>query len=375
MANIDVRGFATIVGNIAAAAQGRALALLDYSVGSVLRSIAEAEAGVSLWLQGVILQVLATSRLATSQGADVDSFINEWGTERLGAALSAGQVTFSRFTPTAQAIIPVNAQVATSDLTQTFQVVADSTNSSYSAALNGYILPASVSQVSCPVQAMIPGVAANVAANTITVLITSIVGVDYCNNAGAMSGGTNAESDPQAKARFPLYIQSLSEGTIEAIQYAVQSLKLGMQATVLENLAPNGVTAYPGYLTITVDDGSGYPPSSTLTAAGLAIGNARAGGVMWGVFPPVVLSTNMQITITTAPGFDHPTVVGIVNSAVTTFVNALPLGQSLPFTQLSSIIYGSSPGVTNAQYTINGGTADVVATQRNVIKTGILTVS
>src|SRR5258708_10564796 len=114
MAILDVRGFGTIVGNIAAAVQGNANRLLDYSIGSVVRAIAEAEAGLSLWLQGIVLQVLATTRLATSQGTDVDTFINDWGMQRLGASLSAGQVTFSRFTAAAATIIPVKTQVRTS---------------------------------------------------------------------------------------------------------------------------------------------------------------------------------------------------------------------------------------------------------------------
>jgi len=35
----------------------------------------EGEAGAALWLQGLILQVLLSTRAATSSGADVDSFI------------------------------------------------------------------------------------------------------------------------------------------------------------------------------------------------------------------------------------------------------------------------------------------------------------
>ena len=373
MATLDVRGFGTIVGNIAAAVQGNANRLLDYSIGSVLRAIAEAEAGLGLWLQGIILQVLATTRLATSQGTDVDTFINDWGMFRLGASLSAGQVTFSRFTPATAVVIPVGTQVRTSDGTQTFQVIADSTNGSFSAAANGYLLPATVVSVACTVQSINPGSAANVAANTITVSVNSIIGIDFCNNTGPMSGGSNAETDQQAKARFPLYVASLAEGTIEAIQFAIESLKLGMQSTIIENINQDG-SSHPGFLYITVDDGTGFPPPSTLNAAALAAGSARAGGVLWGVFAPQVLLVNIAITITTAPGFDHPTVVGIVSNAITIFVNTLPLGETLAFSQLAQVAYNASPGVINMVATINNLTADLVATPKNVVKINSLTV-
>src|ERR1700730_3257684 len=268
MAILDVRGFGTIVGNIAAAVQGNAARLLDYSTGSVVRAIAEAETGLALWLQGIILQVLKTTRLATSQGTDVDTFINDWGMFRLGASLSAGQVTFSRFTATSAVVIPTGSQVRTSDGTQTFQVIADATNGAYSAASNGYLLPAAVTSVACTVQSTLPGVAANVAEATVTVIVTPIIGVDFCNNTGPMSGGSDPETDQQVKARFPLYMASLAEGTNQAIQYAIASRQLGIQSTIIEN-HDQDVSTHLGFLYITVDDGTGYPPQSTLTAAAL----------------------------------------------------------------------------------------------------------
>jgi uncharacterized phage protein gp47/JayE len=373
MAILDVRGFGTIVGNIAAGVQGNANRLLDYSIGSVLRAIAEAEAGLALWLQGIILQLLSTTRLATSQGADADSFVNDWGMFRLGASLSAGQVTFSRFTAASATVIPAGTQVRTSDGTQSFQVIADSTNGAYSSASNGYLLPAAVVSVSCAVQSINPGSAANVAANTVTVIVTQVIGVDFCNNTGPMSGGSNAESDPQIKARFPLYVASVAEGTLLAIEYAIASLKLGMQSTIIENTNQDG-SSHLGFLYITVDDGTGYPPQSTLTAAAVAAGTARAGGVMWGVFAPQVLLADIAVTIQTAAGYDHPMVVGIVSNAITIFVNTLPLGQTLALSQLSQVAYNSSPGVTNMAATVNGGAADLVATPKNVVKINSLTV-
>lgn len=373
MATLDIRGFSKIVGSIAAAVQGRANAVLDYSVGSVLRSIAEGETGVALWLQANILKTLSTTRLATSKGIDADTFVNDWGMFRRGASLAAGQVTFSRFTATTAVTIPVGAQVRTADGTQTFQVIADATNAAYSASANGYLLPASVISVACAIQSINPGVAANVAANTVTVLVTSIIGVDYCNNTGPMSGGSNAETDPQVRSRFPLYVASVARGTIQAIQYSIASLKLGMQSTILENQNVDG-SVRAGFLCITVDDGTGYPPQTTLDAAALASGAARAGGVMWGVFAPQVLVANIAISITTATGYDHPTVVGVVSNAVTVFVNTIPLGRTLPISQIAAIVYNASPGVTNAAISLNGGTLDLISTLRNVVKIGSLTV-
>jgi hypothetical protein len=73
MASLQTYTFTELVSNIATAVQGSASALLDFTVGSVLRAIAEATAAVVLWLQAIILQVLTLTRASTSVGSDLDS--------------------------------------------------------------------------------------------------------------------------------------------------------------------------------------------------------------------------------------------------------------------------------------------------------------
>src|ERR1700750_2693829 len=104
--------FTQVVQNFATAVQGAAKKLLDFSTGSTLLAIGQAMAAVSLWLQGMILSLLAVTRAATSSGADLDSWFSDFGFTRLAANAASGQVTFSRFTPTAQALIPVSATAA-----------------------------------------------------------------------------------------------------------------------------------------------------------------------------------------------------------------------------------------------------------------------
>ena len=60
---------------MAAAVQAAATQLLDLTVGSTLRAVLEANASVCLWMQWLILQVLRTTRAATSTGADLDSWM------------------------------------------------------------------------------------------------------------------------------------------------------------------------------------------------------------------------------------------------------------------------------------------------------------
>src|SRR5262249_26845251 len=111
MASLQTYTFAEIVGNIATATQAACSSLLDFTVGSILRALAQATAAVVLWLQAIILQVLTLTRASTSVGSDLDSWCADFGFSRLPAVAASGSATFARFSATQQAVVPVGATV------------------------------------------------------------------------------------------------------------------------------------------------------------------------------------------------------------------------------------------------------------------------
>ena len=91
---LSLQNFTTLVQNMSASVQGACSDLLDVTVGSVTRALLEASASVALWLQFLILQVMTMSRLATCIGADVDSWVGDFGLLRLPGTAAIGSVTF-----------------------------------------------------------------------------------------------------------------------------------------------------------------------------------------------------------------------------------------------------------------------------------------
>ncbi|MDT8871624.1 baseplate J/gp47 family protein [Komagataeibacter rhaeticus] len=74
----------------------------------------EAVAGLGLWFQFIALQILSVTRLATSIGSDVDSFVQDFGLTREAGTAATGTVTFTSFTPSSQsATIAVGTTVKT----------------------------------------------------------------------------------------------------------------------------------------------------------------------------------------------------------------------------------------------------------------------
>ena len=371
---LQVYTFNQIVSNIATAIQASAGAALNFTVGSVLRAIAEAVSGVILWLQAIILQLLTLTRAATSVGTDLDSWCADFGFFRLPAQSSTGQVTFSRFTATTQAVIPIGMNVQTTDGTQKFSVTLDTTNSAYNAGLGGYVIPVNTASVNVPVQDTVGGIAGNVQAASITVITSPIPGVDTVTNAAGFTNGVDAESDPAMRARFVMYLNSLSKATKAAIGAAIISVQQGLNYTLTENLNYDN-SLHDGYFYVVVDDGTGHASSDLLNSVSNAVDTVRGFTINFGVFAPVIVTADVTMVLTTAAGYTHGAVVTEVITALQNFINGLTLGTSLPYTELAFIAYGV-PGVTNVTgILLNAGTADLAATNKQRIVSGTMTVS
>ena len=372
---ISSQDFTTIVRNQVAAIQGAVAGFIDLTIGSVLRAIVEANAAVALWLQGMILTLLATTRASTSSGSDLDSWMADYGITRLPAVAASGQVTFSRFTPTMQAIVPVGATVETADGSQQFTVLADTTNPAYSASLNGFVVAPGYAGVTVTVQAVVAGSAANASAGQVSTLTQSIPGIDTVSNAAAFINGVDAETDAALRARFLVFLAGLSKATKAAIGFAIQSVQDGVSYTLVENQTYAGV-AQPGYFYAVVDDGTGHPTSIFLNTVANAIDEVRPITSTFGVYGPTLLTAGVVMTLTTAAGYNHSATTSLVTTALQSYINSLPMGQELPFTKLAQIAYDTSPGVTNVTaITLNGAAADLVATSAQIIKAGTITVN
>jgi uncharacterized phage protein gp47/JayE len=371
---LSLKGFSSLVETMSAAVQGAAAPLLDLSVGSVLRAVLEANAAVALWMQWLILQALQATRLATSTGADVDSFGADFGMTRLAATTAGGSATFARFTPTIPAIVPVGTTIATSDGTARFIVTVDATNAAWSAAQNGYLLGAGVSSVTVPIAALMAGSAGNVLPGTISLIATALPGIDSVTNVLALSGGLDAESDIAFRTRFQLFIDSRSRATLQAVSYAATSVQQNITCAVIENSDAAG-DFEPGHFVVYVDDGTGAPASGLLATVQQAVDAVRPVGSVFAVFGPTVLDADLRMTLVLATGADRAAVVAQVSGVLTGFINTLPVGAGLAYTRLAQLVYDANPAITNVtSLLLNGATGDLPPAPGTVIKLGALAI-
>jgi len=377
LANLPTQSFQQIVTNAIAGIQGRSAKLINFSQGSSLRAIVEGFAGVFLWFQAMALQLLSAMRLSTAVGADVDSFTADFmptigvsngvASPRLGSQAATGQVTFARFTAApSTCFVPVGATLTTSDGTNTaFAVISDTTNPYFSATLQGYTLPSSTLSMTVAVEASVSGSSGNVSANTITVMTSPITGIDTVTNIAAFTNGADQESDSALKARFAAYILGLSRGDIFGLNASILGTDVTVQYALTEGYNLDG-SYRPGYFFVVADDGSGNPPQSFLTAITNAVQAVRPLSIQAGVFPPTIIQANVSMQITTAPTYDHNTVIAQVAALVATNIDSLGLGNSLFWSQIAAWAY-TVPGVTSVQNVqingVYGDAASLITTQ------------
>ncbi|HEY1772419.1 MAG TPA: baseplate J/gp47 family protein [Gammaproteobacteria bacterium] len=375
--SLNTKDFNTVVSDQVTTIQSQVPQFSNFNSGTVLLAIVQAVASVVMYLQSLLTQMYAFARASTSAGSDLDSWMADFGLTRLPAVAASGQVTFARFTPTAAATIPVGTNVESGDGTQVFAVIADATNPNYVPSQSAYVCPANTSSIAVTVQDTVAGAAGNVIIGALNTLTSPIVGIDTVTNAAAYLNGANAETDAAFRIRFQNYLASLAESTPTAIGNAIASVQAGLTYTLTEDLDFNGATDN-GYFYVVVDDGSGAPSGQLLANIAAAINLVRAAGVRFGVFGPTVLTANIAMTITTAPGYTHSVIVAAVTAAIEAYVNALAVGATLPYTILASIAYSYGGGgiVTNVTGVgLNSGTSDLVPTGKQVIKYGTVVVT
>jgi len=372
---LSLRTFSQLLQDMGAVVQGSATRLIDLSVGSVLRSILEANASVALWIQWLLVLVLQATRASTSTGNDLDTWMSDFTLTRLPASSATAIVTFSRLSPAIAATIPAGALIKTNDGSATFSVAVDTTNAAWSETAGGYQLPAGTSSVPVPVSCQTAGSVGNVQANTITLMATPLVGVDSVTNALPAVGGADAETDAAFRLRFQNFIGSRSRATLASVEFAITSVQAGVSYLIQENSDAGG-NYRPGWFLVIVDDGSGYPSSELLASITQSIETMRPIGSGFSVQAPTVVTADIAVNLTVQSGTLLNQTTGPVSTAITAYINALPVGAFLSVTRLIQICYAASSAISNiSSITINGQATDLTPPTHSVIKAGSVAVT
>ncbi|NLI27260.1 MAG: hypothetical protein GX413_07730 [Acetobacter sp.] len=336
----------------------------------------EANATIALWQQYLALQVLSVTRLSSSFGDDVDSWLSQYGIERLGSVPATTTQTFISLSPgSSSSVIPVGSIVKTSNGKIIFSVSKDSSNQWWSETAGGYVRPMGVSSINCPVTCTTAGASGNVMAGVINLLGTQISGIDTCTNLNSVTNGADQENDESVKNRVVKWFASLSSATQDAINSAVSGVSSKLSYQIIEN--DDGGNKRQGFFRVVIDDGSGDVSDSILSAVATAIDTERACGIEYAVLRADLIKVDVVIPVVLADGVTLDTVSAGVILAVTNYINDLSVGYSCNYTKLSSISLAAAGSLITSMgvITLNGIAKDISVATGQVIRAGNINLS
>ena len=371
---LNLKGFSQLVQDMGATLQSSGTTLVDISVGSVVRAIFEANASVVLWMQWLVLQVLQSTRAATSRGSDLDSWMLDFGQTRLPAVPSTGIVRFSRFSANLPAKIPLGTVVKTADGSLSFAVTEDADLSTWQHAASEYVLPSGVVSGELPVVCTVGGSVGNVLAGSIDVIASSLPGIDLVYNNSALTNGANSEDDSAFRNRFQNYLASLSKATLTAVLQATANVRQGLDIVIEENISASGA-AQIGSFAVIVDDGTGYPSSDLLSSVASAVDSVRPVGTRFSVSAPRVQVVNVSLTASLTSGTATAEFSASIENHVRSYLNSLHIGHGASVTRIAQHAYLTENVDNITAIQLNGGLADIIGAPDAVIKAGQIVVT
>lgn len=238
-------------------------------------------------------------------GNSLDHLVALLGIRRKVATPAGGAVLFSRPAPGPILTIPAGTRVATQDLSLVYQTTqtADLTDLS----------------VSVPVIAVDPGAAGNVAPATVTRLVDPLSGITTVSNPEAITGGTDAEPDETLRHRVVSYAPS-TKATRYSIAAALTGLDGVQNVSLVEDLSNCTIT-------ITVTGGNDAEITATIE-------DTRPAGIQVLWHRPTPVAIDATATVSLVPSADPPAVQAEVENAVTTYLNILPIGEDVVYSDL-----------------------------------------
>lgn len=334
--------------------------LANFNVGGVLNALGNAYSQGIVDFEAHLTRVLLNTRAQTADNHGLDTFFAQFpGFARLPAVTATTVETFTPTVATPFLIVP-GLTLKTIDGTLNFVVTEDDTNPDWNADQGGYLAGVG-NAVSVPITANAAGTAYNVQANTITLISGSLAGFQgTLTNLNPVTNGVDAETNEQALPRFWQYFVSLREGTKAAIQYAIGTVQQGLTFSFVPNGTADG-SIRPGFFSVYIDDGSGSPSTALQESVYGAVLAVVAFPITFAVFPCTSLEVSVSLSVNAKPGYNQPSLIAPVQSAIEAVINSTGVGNTLYYSQVMAAATSVDGVGWIENLTLNGFKNDVVA--------------
>lgn len=220
-------------------------------------------------------------------------------------------------------------------------------------------------------EAQAPGVEANVGVGTITELVQAPASLTGVTNTVAFTGGSDSEDTEDFRQRLLEALRNPQTGSPGDLKSWAEAVPGVETATVFAN--DNMGVATNGHTTVRISGPNGGIPSAGVIAAVLAALNEQDfQNITLHVTTFTAVPTAVTADVTTSGTYTLADVTPTVVQAITDYINALQVGETLRIAGLTDAVFGL-PGILDVVITVPA--ANVTATSTQKITPGTITVS
>ena len=322
--------------------------LTNFYVGSVIRTLLEA---ISVEIESLYFQMHRGFRNAIE-----NSIFHSFNFYKFPATPATGELRLVFGSPlTQKLIIPKGYEFSTTPVNGEaiyFKTIEDT--------LVSYGVEEAVVQVECTQS----GVIGNVPAFSIRRISVPIPVIREVYNASAFLTGKPEETKEERKKRFTRYIDTLSRGTISAVQYGCLRVQGVTGAYVDESI---------GVVNVYVHDAAGNLSEELRQEVLQSLIEYRSAGIEVIVSPVVKKPVDLDISVVLNPGFDPDKYKTIIEDSVTSYLNYYSVSRDLIKADVIKYIMSiDENAILNMSINLEG---DVMADKYELIRAGTITVT
>ena len=242
--------------------------LTDVNEAAVIRHLLTAVGAEIFTVYGQFTNLAALFDFQTAEGNDLDERAKEilGGTlTRNDPARAVGSLIFSRTTVGTVVNIPTGTICKSAEGTE------------YETTALGTITIAALNSGNVSARAVNIGEVGNTNAGVVTSFATKPPGVNSVTN-NPFTGGTDAETDAQFRARIENFVQSLARSTVDGIESVLVGLEDVPSGKTIRFAHVYEPPNTPGVATIFIDDGGGTAATTAPPVVGETIISPALGG-------------------------------------------------------------------------------------------------
>lgn len=229
------------------------------------------------------------------------------------------------------------------------------------------------------VEAVIPGISGNVAANTVTKMPVTLSGIAVVTNEKAMTGGYDEETDEALRERYYNDLTIVQNGA-NANSYAKWALDVSGVGRVKVFPLANGANTVEVCVI-----GSDMRPAATSLVKAVqdyidpGITGSGAGVAPMGAYCTVTTATAKSINITCVatlmPGYSQATVLANIKAKITAYLQSVAFtGTYVSYAKVADAVMDAEGVSDYAAMKVNGGTDNIPIADREVAVLGTISI-